>query len=97
MTFVLASDIHANLPALEAFYAYLEGHGLAGFPRIYLGDYVSLGPYPGETVARLSADTSSVFLGAIMTAMSLTTRCFRQTPIFPNPVPWIMSGGRMTS
>lgn len=85
MTFVLASDIHANIPALEAFYAYLEGHGLAGFPRIYLGDYVSLGPYPGETVARLSADTSSVFLRGNHDRYVIDEALLQANPYFSEP------------
>jgi len=82
MTFVLASDIHANIPALEAFYTYLEGHGLAAFPRVYLGDYVNLGPYPRETVTRLSAETSSVFLRGNHDRYVIDEALLRENPYF---------------
>lgn len=50
---VLISDIHANLPALEAVAADIAARGLASAPLCFLGDAVNLGPYPAETVALL--------------------------------------------
>lgn len=50
---VIISDIHANLPALEAVAADVAARGLASAPLCFLGDAVNLGPYPAETVALL--------------------------------------------
>ncbi|MDA8236496.1 MAG: metallophosphoesterase family protein [Chloroflexi bacterium] len=51
MRLAVLSDIHANLPALEAV--------LASLPRVdafwHLGDVVGYGPHPDEVVARLRA------------------------------------------
>ena len=45
---VLISDVHANLPALEAVF---EHAGRIGYDFIWnLGDYVGYGPYPQEVV-----------------------------------------------
>lgn len=84
MTFVLASDIHANLFALNAFYGYLEEHALAGYPRFYLGDYVNLGPFPRETVDRLSVDTGSVFLRGNHDRYVIDNALLRENPYFPS-------------
>jgi putative phosphoesterase len=49
----LISDLHANLPALDAV---LTAAGRAGVDRVVcLGDVVDLGPQPNEVVARLRA------------------------------------------
>src|SRR5689334_8093487 len=51
MKYALISDVHANLPALDAVLADIE---LAGADATYhLGDLVGYGPWPNETVARL--------------------------------------------
>jgi len=47
---VILSDIHANLPALEAVAADVARRGLASAPLCFLGDAVNLGPFPTETV-----------------------------------------------
>ena len=49
--YVLISDIHANLPALDAVLADAEKAGAAA--TYHLGDLVGYGPWPNETVARL--------------------------------------------
>jgi diadenosine tetraphosphatase ApaH/serine/threonine PP2A family protein phosphatase len=46
----LLSDIHANLPALEACLAHARAQGANQFAL--LGDMVDYGPYPAETVER---------------------------------------------
>lgn len=84
MTFVLASDIHANLFALNAFYQYLEEHALAGCPRFYLGDYVNLGPFPRETVERLSSETGSVFLRGNHDRYVIDESLLKENPYFPS-------------
>lgn len=50
---VILSDIHANLPALEAVAADVARRGLVSAPLCFLGDAVNLGPFPAETVALL--------------------------------------------
>ncbi|ULQ58486.1 metallophosphatase family protein [Brucepastera parasyntrophica] len=62
MKFILASDIHANLPALEAFFHYLEKENLSSLPVYFLGDYVNLGPYPEETVELLRKFDGKIYL-----------------------------------
>jgi predicted phosphodiesterase len=52
MTIALISDIHANLPALEAVLADIAaGDGVAA--TYHLGDLVGYAPWPNETVALL--------------------------------------------
>src|SRR5512135_291972 len=54
MRYALISDIHANLPALEAVLADLAaGEPVGG--TFHLGDLVGYAPWPNETVARLRA------------------------------------------
>jgi diadenosine tetraphosphatase ApaH/serine/threonine PP2A family protein phosphatase len=49
MRYLIVSDIHANLPALNAVLA-----AAASFDRIWcLGDIVGYGPFPNECIARL--------------------------------------------
>lgn len=49
----IISDIHANLPALEAVLADIEARGVT---EIYhLGDLVGYNPFPNETVALIAA------------------------------------------
>ncbi len=50
MKLALLSDIHANLPALEACLAHANAQGANQFAL--LGDIVDYGPYPAETVER---------------------------------------------
>lgn len=50
MKLALLSDIHANLPALEACIAHAIAQGADQFAL--LGDIVDYGPYPTETVER---------------------------------------------
>jgi len=52
---ILISDVHANLPALEAVTADIAARGLASAPLCFLGDAVNMGPFPAETVAALRA------------------------------------------
>lgn len=50
MKLALLSDIHANLPALDACIAHAKAQGANQFAL--LGDIVDYGPYPAETVER---------------------------------------------
>lgn len=52
MIYAILSDIHANLPALEAVLEDLEPRGAAVY---HLGDLVGYAPWPNETVERLAA------------------------------------------
>ncbi len=47
----ILSDIHANLPALEAVLDYLQQHNIT--QGIVLGDIVGYGPHPSECITRL--------------------------------------------
>ncbi len=49
----LISDVHGNLPALEAVLADLERRDVA--LRYHLGDLVGYAPWPNEVVARIAA------------------------------------------
>lgn len=62
MKLILASDIHANLPALEAFFSYLKTEGLENEPLFFLGDYVNLGPFPEEVVSLIRSSGAQVCL-----------------------------------
>jgi predicted phosphodiesterase len=55
MRFALISDIHANLPALEAVLADIAA-GARADAVYHLGDLVGYAPWPDETVARLRAE-----------------------------------------
>lgn len=50
---ILISDVHANLPALEAVADDISARGLACAPLCFLGDAVNMGPFPSEAVALL--------------------------------------------
>jgi predicted phosphodiesterase len=52
MRYALISDIHANLPALEAVLANVSAREVDGI--FHLGDLVGYAPWPDETVALLS-------------------------------------------
>ncbi|HEY4130551.1 MAG TPA: metallophosphoesterase family protein [Gemmatimonadaceae bacterium] len=53
MRYALISDIHANLPALEAVLAEIERRGEID-ATYHLGDLVGYAPWPNEVVLRLS-------------------------------------------
>ncbi len=54
MRYALISDIHANLPALDAVLAHAQRDA---FDAVYqLGDLVGYAPWPDEVVARIRAD-----------------------------------------
>ena len=52
MKYALISDVHSNLPALEAVLADIDGRENAG-AVYHLGDLVGYAPWPDETVALL--------------------------------------------
>lgn len=55
MRYALLSDIHANLPALDAVLADMKARG--AFDGTYhLGDLVGYAPWPNEVVARMQAE-----------------------------------------
>ena len=53
MKFAVISDIHGNLPALDAVIADAEKENVSGF--IFAGDYCIGNPWPDECIARISA------------------------------------------
>lgn len=55
------SDVHANLPALEAVLANIAASGIK--ERYCLGDTVGYGPYPLETMAKIQAIGDTVIQG----------------------------------
>ena len=52
MEYTLFSDVHANLPALDAVLAHIREHG-AGDGLYHLGDLVGYAPWPNEVVAAI--------------------------------------------
>jgi predicted phosphodiesterase len=52
MRYALVSDVHANLPALEAVLADIAGRRIAAV--YHLGDLVGYAPWPNETVALIA-------------------------------------------
>jgi len=52
MRYALISDIHANLPALDAVLAHIAEHA-STTPIYHLGDLVGYAPWPNEVVAKL--------------------------------------------
>ena len=48
----IISDIHGNLPALEAVLADIEAQGITDI--YHLGDLVGYNPFPNETVALIA-------------------------------------------
>jgi predicted phosphodiesterase len=54
MRYALISDIHGNLPALEAVLSELDGRGEVG-ALYHLGDLVGYAPWPDEVVALVRA------------------------------------------
>ncbi|MBN1616179.1 MAG: metallophosphoesterase family protein [Spirochaetales bacterium] len=85
MKFILASDIHSNLPALEAFFSYLTSHGLSGEPVFFLGDYVNLGPFPEETVSLLKTYPAQVFLSGNHDRYIINEHALDHNPYFGSP------------
>lgn len=53
MRYALIADIHANLPALDAVLAAIEGRDDGADAIYHLGDLVGYAPWPNEVVARL--------------------------------------------
>lgn len=86
----ILSDIHGNLPALEAVLADLEQQGL---PDIYwvLGDLVAFFPWPRETLARLQALPNASFLQGNTDRYLVTGR----RPLVPvrSPEDWARMAG----
>ncbi len=85
MKFILASDIHANLPALEAFFEYLEGRGLSREPVYFLGDYVNLGPFPEETISLLRGFPGKIYLSGNHDRYIVNEHALDHNPYFGNP------------
>ncbi len=61
MKIALISDIHGNLPALEAVLADLRSESVDSI--IFLGDAATIGPAPGETLALLQSLNCTCILG----------------------------------
>ncbi len=57
----IISDIHGNLPALEAVLADIQDQGIQEI--FHLGDLVGYNPFPNETVARIAAAKISGITG----------------------------------
>ncbi|NOQ35426.1 MAG: hypothetical protein GQ569_05965 [Methylococcaceae bacterium] len=57
----ILSDVHANLPALNAVLDYLEQHNIA--QGMVLGDTVGYGPHPTECIERLQKTQLTVIKG----------------------------------
>ncbi len=85
MRFLLVSDIHANLPALEAFLDYRESRRLSGEPVYFLGDYVNLGAFPEETVCLLRSLPGKVYLAGNHDRYIVNERALDHNPYFGNP------------
>ena len=61
MRLAMFSDIHSNLPALEAVLTDIEEAGVDN--RYALGDLVGYAPWPNETVERLQAEAFPIVMG----------------------------------
>ncbi len=85
MKFILASDLHANLPALESFFNYLEANSLSREPVYFLGDYVNLGPFPEETITALRAFPGKIYLGGNHDRYIINERALDHNPYFGSP------------
>jgi putative phosphoesterase len=59
--FAIFSDVHSNLPALEAVIADIERTGVQ--VRYVLGDLVGYAPWPNEIIERLRAERIGVVMG----------------------------------
>lgn len=84
MKIMLVSDIHANLPALEAFSAYRTKNRLEGIPLYFLGDYVNLGPFPEETVNLLRSFSGEVYLAGNHDRYIINEHALDHNPYFGN-------------
>jgi predicted phosphodiesterase len=85
MKIILASDIHANLPALEAFFGYLAAQGLSGEPVYFLGDYVNLGPFPEECISVLRAFPGKIYLAGNHDRYIINERALDHNDYFGSP------------
>jgi predicted phosphodiesterase len=61
MRLAFLSDIHSNLPALEAVLADIAARGVD--QRYVLGDLVGYAPWPNEVLDRLQADAIPTVMG----------------------------------
>jgi len=61
MRIAIVSDVHANLPALEAILADIAAAGVDA--RYALGDLVGYAPWPNETLERLAAEGLPIVMG----------------------------------
>jgi putative phosphoesterase len=61
MRIAIFSDVHANLPALEATLADIEAAEVDG--RYALGDLVGYAPWPNEVLERLAAEGFPIVMG----------------------------------
>ena len=61
MRIAIFSDVHANLPALEAVLADIEEAGVDA--RYALGDLVGYAPWPNEVLERLAAEGFPIVMG----------------------------------
>jgi putative phosphoesterase len=61
MRIAILSDVHANLPALEAVLADIEAAAVDA--RYALGDLVGYAPWPNETLERLRAEGFPIVMG----------------------------------
>ena len=82
MKIVLVSDIHANVPALEAFLKYLKDSSLSDAALYLLGDYVNLGPFPEETIQMLRSLSAKVFLAGNHDRYIINERALDHNPYF---------------
>ena len=61
MRIAIFSDVHANLPALEAVLADIDAAGVEA--RYALGDLVGYAPWPNEVLERLASEGFPIVMG----------------------------------
>lgn len=61
MRIAILSDVHSNLPALEAVLADIERVGADA--RYMLGDLVGYAPWPNQVIERLQAERIPTVMG----------------------------------
>src|SRR5512141_2873035 len=85
MKIIISTDVHANLPALQAVLpvAQTEGYDLL----LHLGDAVAIGPYPSETLDLLLSTPRIRFI------KGNHDQWFAEG--LPNPIPEWMSEGEV--